>query len=239
MKSRLHRRSGASYNAQAPAGPHFAHRVIGANFTAGVVIAIGTAGLAVAGDGIPKVDTSKSAVLHISDAPLAIGTAGTPKTVAAPTRSSFRPTALPCAASHASHGLRRRAQSRTRRVLHGDEHGRQDRIGDGIVFGFDEQARRRAYIASLRESNAAAHAALEAEIARAPSRDRSRDDGRRELPEFSEQEARGEEQRRGRERAGTRRGSSFEATARAIEGLLGENEVLRKDMASLREESPR
>ena len=76
------------------AGPHFDHRVISANLPAGVVIAIGTAGLAVAGDGIPTVDTSKSAVLHMSDAPLAIGTAGSPATVAAPTRSLFQTNSL-------------------------------------------------------------------------------------------------------------------------------------------------
>ena len=115
-------------------------------------------------------------------------------------------------------------------------------MGDGVVFGFDEQERRRAYIASLRESNAAAHAALEAEIAqRAFSRpiESAMDKDRRELSEFY---ASLQEKREAKSKAAdvnalaTDVAASFEATARAIQGLLGENEVLRKDMASLREE---
>ena len=47
--------------------------------------------LAAAVDPEPKFDISKDAVVHAEDAaPLAIGTAGSPNTVAAPTRSLFQ-----------------------------------------------------------------------------------------------------------------------------------------------------
>ena len=71
------------------AGPHFSHKIIGANISDGTVIAIAASvGLAVAGSGIPVIDTSKQSTLHLDDTtPLQIATAGAPATVAAPTRS--------------------------------------------------------------------------------------------------------------------------------------------------------
>ncbi|MBR0787389.1 hypothetical protein [Bradyrhizobium iriomotense] len=73
------------------AGPKFNYRVIGANIEAGTIIAVCVDGLAVAGDGVPTVDVSKSAVLHMAADPASdIGTAGAPGVVAAPSVSLFQ-----------------------------------------------------------------------------------------------------------------------------------------------------
>jgi hypothetical protein len=72
------------------AGPLFNHRVISAPIAAGTVIAIAADGLAVAGDGIPVVDASRSAVLHMADPAEQIATPGAPNAVAAPVVSMFQ-----------------------------------------------------------------------------------------------------------------------------------------------------
>jgi hypothetical protein len=73
------------------AGPNFAHRIIEeSSLTAGTVIAVATAGLVVAGDGIPSVDVSKQTTAHFADPASPISTPGAPATVAAPTRSLFQ-----------------------------------------------------------------------------------------------------------------------------------------------------
>ena len=69
------------------AGPKFNYRVIGANIEPGTIIAVCVDGLAVAGTGIPEIDGSRSAVLHMSDAPVNIGSA---EGVAAPSISMFQ-----------------------------------------------------------------------------------------------------------------------------------------------------
>ncbi|MCA1415287.1 hypothetical protein I6F30_29770 [Bradyrhizobium sp. NBAIM20] len=79
------------------AGPLFSYRVIGAPIAPGTVIAVATSGLAVAGEGLPVVDVSKGAVLHMSDTPTDIGlpaVAPDPSIVAAPTISLFQVDAL-------------------------------------------------------------------------------------------------------------------------------------------------
>lgn len=72
------------------ARPHFNHRVISANITPGTVIAIATAGLAVAGSGLPVVDACKGGTLHLFDPASAISTPGAPATIAAPTRDLYQ-----------------------------------------------------------------------------------------------------------------------------------------------------
>ncbi|MEY9183143.1 hypothetical protein ABIG06_004724 [Bradyrhizobium sp. USDA 326] len=75
------------------AGPLFSYRVIGAPIAPGTIIAIATDGLAVAGDGIPVVDVSKNAVLHMSDTPTDIGlpaVAPDPNVIATPAVSMFQ-----------------------------------------------------------------------------------------------------------------------------------------------------
>jgi hypothetical protein len=78
------------------AGPHFAHRIIeAASLAAGTVIAIAVSGLVVSGDGAdPAIDVSKTATLHMSTTPADIGTAGSPPTVAAPTKSMIQTDSL-------------------------------------------------------------------------------------------------------------------------------------------------
>jgi len=58
----------------------------------GIVVCIATNALAVAGgNDPPRIQVSTEALLHFEDtSPLAIGTVGTPPTVAAPTRSLFQ-----------------------------------------------------------------------------------------------------------------------------------------------------
>jgi hypothetical protein len=57
----------------------------------GTVIAIETAAIASGFSGLPDIDASKEATIHFEDTtPLAIGTAGSPNTVAAPVRSAFQ-----------------------------------------------------------------------------------------------------------------------------------------------------
>jgi hypothetical protein len=72
--------------------PNFANLVIGTNVLAdGTVAAFAQAGIAVGYSGAPEIESSKEALVHFEDTtPLAIGTAGSPATVAAPTRSAFQ-----------------------------------------------------------------------------------------------------------------------------------------------------
>ena len=74
------------------ASPNFTNLVIGTNALAdGTVVGIAPAGVAVGYSGSPEIGTSKEAVVHFEDAaPLPIGTAGSPATVAAPTRSAWQ-----------------------------------------------------------------------------------------------------------------------------------------------------
>lgn len=74
------------------AGPHFNDRVLtSAYIPAGTVIGVIPAGLASGYAGIAEIDTSLAATVHMEDtAPLAIGTPGSPPTVAAPTLSAFQ-----------------------------------------------------------------------------------------------------------------------------------------------------
>jgi HK97 family phage major capsid protein len=61
------------------------------SLAAGTVVAIERNAIASAFGGLPEVRSSSEAVIHFEDsAPLAIGTAGSPPTVAAPTRSAFQ-----------------------------------------------------------------------------------------------------------------------------------------------------
>lgn len=61
------------------------------SLTEGTVIAVEQNAIASAFAGLPEVETSKEALVHFEDtAPAAIGTAGTPNTVAAPARSAWQ-----------------------------------------------------------------------------------------------------------------------------------------------------
>lgn len=69
--------------------------IIAPSLTAGTLVAVDVGALAWAGDLPPKIETSRSAVVHMEDAaPAAIGTAGTPNVVAAPVRSLFQTDSL-------------------------------------------------------------------------------------------------------------------------------------------------
>ncbi|WP_354099347.1 hypothetical protein [Bradyrhizobium sp. S3.9.2] len=71
--------------------PNFKHRVIEAKtLTAGTVIAIAPDGFVVAGEGVPVIETSKSAVLHMADPAEQIAMPGAPATIAAPVVSMFQ-----------------------------------------------------------------------------------------------------------------------------------------------------
>jgi len=72
--------------------PSFANLIIGTTaLAAGTVVGIAPAGVAVGYSGAPEIETSKQGLIHSEDTtPLAIGTAGSPPTVAAPTRSAFQ-----------------------------------------------------------------------------------------------------------------------------------------------------
>jgi hypothetical protein len=74
------------------AGPHFADAVLtSAYIPAGTVIGIIPRGLAAGYSGIAEIETSTAASVHMEEAaPLAIGTPGSPPTVAAPTLSAFQ-----------------------------------------------------------------------------------------------------------------------------------------------------
>jgi len=74
------------------AGPKFDNPVFGTTALAdGTVAAFAQGAVAAAFDGSPTVEASKEAVVHFEDTtPLAIGTPGSPNTVAAPTRSAFQ-----------------------------------------------------------------------------------------------------------------------------------------------------
>lgn len=70
----------------------FAEKVVPtAKLAAGTVVAIETAGIASAFDGLPKVDVGKETVIHWEDtAPQPIASPGTPNVVAAPVRSGYQ-----------------------------------------------------------------------------------------------------------------------------------------------------
>ncbi|MGO4506022.1 hypothetical protein AB4Z51_03310 [Bradyrhizobium sp. 2TAF36] len=71
------------------AGPHFTHKIIEASgLAAGTVVAIATAGLIFAGDGVPQIDTSKQTTLHMADPAAEIAPPGGP--ISAPTISQFQ-----------------------------------------------------------------------------------------------------------------------------------------------------
>jgi hypothetical protein len=73
------------------AGPLFDYRVFGSNMLpAGTVIAIATAGLVAAGDGVPAIDVSKQATLHFADPAADISIPGSPNTISAPVINSFQ-----------------------------------------------------------------------------------------------------------------------------------------------------
>ena len=57
----------------------------------GTLVALALPALVAAADSQPRIDVNRDALVHMEDAaPLAIGTAGSPNTVAAPSRSSFQ-----------------------------------------------------------------------------------------------------------------------------------------------------
>lgn len=65
--------------------------IIAPSLTVGTIVAIEANAIASGFNGLPRVDTSTDAVIHYEDGtPLQIGTAGSPATVAAPTRSAFQ-----------------------------------------------------------------------------------------------------------------------------------------------------
>jgi hypothetical protein len=73
------------------AGPAFQYSIFGtAAVASGTVIAIAPNGVASGFDGVPTIETSTETTLHLDTAPVAIGSAGTPPVVAAPTRSLFQ-----------------------------------------------------------------------------------------------------------------------------------------------------
>jgi hypothetical protein len=74
------------------AGPHFADAVLtSAYIPAGTVIGVIPQGLAAGYSGIAEIETSTAASIHMeADAPLPIGTPGSPPVVAAPTLSAFQ-----------------------------------------------------------------------------------------------------------------------------------------------------
>jgi hypothetical protein len=72
--------------------PDLAYRVLSsAALAAGTILAVAPNALVTAIDPIPEIAASRSAVLHMeSETPLQIGTAGSPPTVAAPSRSMWQ-----------------------------------------------------------------------------------------------------------------------------------------------------
>jgi hypothetical protein len=78
---------------QLQAGPGFdGSRVIATNvLAAGIIVAVDAAAFASGFGAGPRIDVSENAAIHLDDsAPLPIGTAGSPNTVAAPVRSAFQ-----------------------------------------------------------------------------------------------------------------------------------------------------
>jgi hypothetical protein len=74
------------------AGPRFNNVIIGTSALADrTIVGVAPGGVGFGYNGTPEVTTSREAAIHYeSMTPLAIGTAGTPPTVAAPTRSAFQ-----------------------------------------------------------------------------------------------------------------------------------------------------
>jgi hypothetical protein len=73
------------------AGPSFSYPILGTSaVAAGTVIGIAPAGVASGFDGAPRIESSTDTTLHFDSAPAAIGTAGSPNVIAAPTRSMYQ-----------------------------------------------------------------------------------------------------------------------------------------------------
>jgi hypothetical protein len=74
------------------AGSRFDNVIIGTSALADrTVLGIAPGGVGFGYNGTPQVETSREAVIHYeSTTPLAIGTVGTPPTIAAPTRSAWQ-----------------------------------------------------------------------------------------------------------------------------------------------------
>jgi hypothetical protein len=73
-------------------GPNFEHTIIGTSALSDrTVVGVAPGGVGFGYTGTPEVAVSREAAIHYESAtPLAIGTAGTPPTVAAPTRSAWQ-----------------------------------------------------------------------------------------------------------------------------------------------------
>jgi hypothetical protein len=73
-------------------GPNFDNVIIGTSALADrTVVGVAPGGVGFGYNGTPQVETSREAVIHYeSSSPLPIGTAGTPPTIAAPTRSAWQ-----------------------------------------------------------------------------------------------------------------------------------------------------
>jgi hypothetical protein len=73
------------------AGPNFSYPVLGTSaVAAGTVVGIAPAGVASGFDGAPQLEASTESTVHFDSSPAQIGTAGSPATVAAPTRSAWQ-----------------------------------------------------------------------------------------------------------------------------------------------------
>lgn len=73
------------------AGPQFTNTIIGTNaLTAGTVAAVDPVAIASGYSGVPEIDISRQGIAHFESSPEAIGTAGSPNTVATPTLSAFQ-----------------------------------------------------------------------------------------------------------------------------------------------------
>jgi hypothetical protein len=73
------------------AGPHFIDRILTSGyFAAGTVVALNPLGLATGFSGVAEIETSTAAPVHMDTSPLAIGTPGSPPTVAAETLSAWQ-----------------------------------------------------------------------------------------------------------------------------------------------------
>ena len=72
--------------------PNFAYEVLASSgLAAGIVLAIASNALVSAADPVPRIEVSDKATLHLEDTtPLQVGVAGSPATVAAPTKSLWQ-----------------------------------------------------------------------------------------------------------------------------------------------------
>jgi hypothetical protein len=72
-------------------GPQFGNVIIGTSALADrTIVGVAPAGVGFGYNGTPEVAISREAAIHYETVPLAIGTAGTPNVVAAPTRSAYQ-----------------------------------------------------------------------------------------------------------------------------------------------------